>query len=98
MAVLRYSLLRLGLFLVATAALWWALRSWLAPVGGAFVAWGLSYVLLAGPRDAAALQVAHLVEARRARGGRVVLTGGAAEDAEVEDEADESARRRSDAG
>ena len=93
MAVLRYSLLRLGLFLLATALAWWALRSWLAPVVGAFAAWGLSYVLLPGPRDAAAAQIADRVEARKARGAGVVLTGGAADDAQVEDEADEAARR-----
>lgn len=93
MAVLRYSLLRLALFAVALLALLWAgMNPWLSPLLAAFVAWGLSYVLLPGPRDAAALEVAQRVQARRARGGRVELTGRARQDAEVEDAADEAAR------
>ncbi|WP_159807340.1 DUF4229 domain-containing protein [Cellulomonas citrea] len=93
MAVIRYSVLRLGLFVVALVALLWAgMNPWLSPLLAAFVAWGLSYVLLAGPRDAAALQVAERAEARRARQGRTELTGRAREDADAEDAADEAAR------
>ena len=93
MAVLRYSLARLALFAAALVALLWAgMNPWLSPLLAAFVAWGLSYVLLAGPRDAAALEVARRVQAHRARGGRVALTGGARQDAEVEDAVDDAAR------
>ncbi len=82
MPVLVYSVLRLALFAGTTAVLWWAgMRSWLAPLLAAFLAWGLSYVLLAGPRDAAALHLAQRAEERRA--GRA--TGRAAEDAAAED-------------
>lgn len=97
MAVIRYSVLRLGLFVVALVALLWAgMNPWLSPLLAAFVAWGLSYVLLAGPRDAAALQVAERAEARRARQGRTELTGRAREDADAEDAADEAARAAAD--
>ncbi|MFC8191414.1 DUF4229 domain-containing protein [Cellulomonas sp. NPDC057328] len=82
MPVLVYSVLRLALFAVTTGVLWWAgMRSWLAPLLAAFLAWGLSYVLLPGPRDAAALHLAQRAEQRRA--GRV--TGRAADDAAAED-------------
>ena len=62
--VVIYTLLRLALFLLATAVLWWiGMRSWLAPLAGLFVAWALSYVLLGrfGARAAA------YVEERSAR-------------------------------
>ncbi|QCB92839.1 DUF4229 domain-containing protein [Cellulomonas shaoxiangyii] len=82
MPVLVYSLLRLALFALATAVLWWAgMQSWLAPLLAAFLAWGLSYVLLAGPRDAAALHLAHRAQERRAGRAR----GHAADDAAAED-------------
>ncbi len=65
-----YSVLRLGLFAVCFGlGLWAGLGSWLLVVGSAFAAWGLSYVLLARPRDAAALQIAGW-SARRAAGHR----------------------------
>lgn len=84
MPLLVYSLLRLALFAVVTALLWWAgMRSWVAPLLGAFLAFGLSYVLLAGPRDAAALHLARRAEERRA--GRT--SGRAADDAAAEDAA-----------
>lgn len=71
MPVVVYSLLRLLLFVVVTAGLWWAgMQSWLAPLVAAFLAWGLSYVLLRGPRDAAVRHLAARDEARRARGGQ----------------------------
>lgn len=83
--VVVYSLLRAVLFLAATGLLWWlGMRSWLAPVLGAVIAWALSYVLLARQRDAAARHLAARAEARR--GGRPagVDADAAAEDAEAE--------------
>ena len=49
-------------------------------------------MLLAGPRDAAARQMAERAERRRAAGDRTVLGKRAQEDADVEDAADEAAR------
>lgn len=55
MPAVIYTVLRLALFAVATTALWFiGMRSWLAPIGGMFVAWALSYVLLARQGRAAA--------------------------------------------
>ncbi|WP_456787566.1 DUF4229 domain-containing protein [Cellulomonas sp. P5_C5] len=88
-----YSVLRLALFGACLGLLWWAgLRSWLVVIVAAFLAWGISYVLLAGPRDAAARQLADQAERRRAAGDRTVLGKRAQEDADVEDAADEAAR------
>ncbi|MCG2800387.1 MAG: DUF4229 domain-containing protein [Cellulomonas sp.] len=93
MAVLRYSVLRLALFGVALVGLLWlGMNPWLSPLLAAFVAWGLSYVLLPGPRDAAAIEIAERAKARRERRGRTELTGRAREDADLEDAADEAAR------
>ncbi len=81
--VVVYSALRLVLFAAATGLLWWAgMRSWLAPLLAAFLAWGLSYVLLGRQRDRAALWLAERAEQRRARGGR---TAREAADADAED-------------
>ncbi len=92
--VLVYSLLRIALFGAVTALLWWAgMRSWLAPLLAAFLAWGLSYVLLARPRDAAALHLARRAEERRA--GRA--QGRAGDDAAAEDAADDALRGAQDA-
>lgn len=88
-----YSVLRLALFGACLGLLWWAgLRSWLVVIVAAFLAWGISYVLLAGPRDAAARQLAERAERRRAAGDRTVLGKRAQEDADVEDAADEASR------
>ncbi|NUU17973.1 DUF4229 domain-containing protein [Cellulomonas humilata] len=88
-----YSVLRLALFGACLGLLWWAgLRSWLVVIVAAFLAWGLSYVLLSGPRDAAALQLAERAERRRAAGDRTVLGKRAQQDADVEDAADEATR------
>ncbi|TQL03293.1 DUF4229 domain-containing protein [Cellulomonas sp. SLBN-39] len=93
MPVVVWSALRLLLLLVTTGVLWAAgMRSWLAPVVGAFLAWALSYVLLQRPRDAAARYLADRAAERAAAGGRAVLRGGAAQDADAEDAADEAAR------
>ncbi|WP_421734787.1 DUF4229 domain-containing protein [Cellulomonas sp.] len=93
MPFLVYSLLRLALFGACLGLLWWAgMRSWLAGIVAAFLAWGLSYVLLSGPRDAAALQLAERAERRRAAGDRTVLGKRAQQDADVEDAADEATR------
>jgi len=88
-----YSVLRLALFGACLGLLWWAgLRSWLVVIVAAFLAWGLSYVLLSGPRDAAARQLADRAERRRAAGDTTVLGRRAQEDADVEDAADEATR------
>lgn len=89
MPVLVYSVLRVALFAVVTALLWWlGMRSWLAPLLAAFLAWGLSYVLLAGPRDAAARHLARRAQERR--DGRAA--GRTADDAAAEDAADDALR------
>ncbi len=85
MPVVKYSVLRLGLFALCLVLLLWAgMGSWLAVVVAAFGAWGLSYVLLAGPRDGAAIWLA---ERAAARGDRPRLSRRAQEDAEFEDAA-----------
>lgn len=89
MPILVYSVLRLGLFGICAGLLVWAgMGSWLAVVMAAFLAWGLSYVLLAGPRDRAALQLAARAE-RRAAGHRFSVK--AEEDAAIEDAAVDAA-------
>lgn len=61
-----YSLQRLGLFAAALLALWALhLGGWLLVVLAAFLAWAVSYLALAGPRDRAALWVSDRVERRR---------------------------------
>lgn len=84
MPVVVFSLMRLALFAVCFVALWWiGMRSWLAAIVAAFLAWGLSYVLLTRQRDAAARHIAARVERGRPPD----------EDALVEDAADDAARR-----
>ena len=84
MPVVVFSLLRLALFAACFALLWWAgMRSWLTPVVAAFLAWGVSYVLLSGPRDAAARYLAD----------RAQRTRPSEDDASFEDAADDAARR-----
>lgn len=81
MPVVVYTLLRVLVFLAATGVLWWVgMRSWLAPLVGAVIAWALTYVLLPRQRDAAARYVAARAE-QRARTTR------ADEDAAAEDAA-----------
>ncbi|KGM00744.1 DUF4229 domain-containing protein, partial [Cellulomonas cellasea] len=87
MRVLTYSLMRLGLLGACFAGLYWAGAGlWVAFLVATFLAWGLSYVLLAGPRDAAALEIAERAQARAARSGRTQreLDDDAAEDAAVD--------------
>jgi uncharacterized protein DUF4229 len=82
-----YSVLRLALLGACLGVLWLVgMRSWLVVVVAAFLAWGLSYVLLKGPRDAAALQIARRVERRATQARR------SQQDAAVEDAADDAAR------
>lgn len=65
-----YSLLRLALLAGCWALLGWAgLHPLLALAAAALLAWGISYVALAGPRDAAARWLAERDAARKARGG-----------------------------
>jgi len=83
--VVTYSLLRLGLFAVCVVALVLAGTGWLFGVIIAAVLAGLlSYLLLAGPRDRAALWLQARAERR---GDRPRLSRRAAEDAAAEDAA-----------
>lgn len=84
MPLLVYSLLRLALVAVCWALLVWVgLNPWAAVVVAALVAWGLSYVALARPRDAAARWLADRAARRR---GTSPLSARA-----LRDEADEDA-------
>lgn len=84
---MTYSVLRLGLFGACLAVLYWAgLGGWLLVVVAAFAAWGVSYVVLAGLRDAAAVVLAQRA-VRRADGRRfseAVEADAAHEDAVVD--------------
>ena len=84
MPLVVYSVLRLALF----GACWWVLvwaglDPWLAVVAAAFLAWGLSYVTLPGPRDAAARWLAE--QAARRKAGVPTLSARAQRDAADED-------------
>jgi hypothetical protein len=84
MPLVTYSALRLGLLAACFGLGYWAgLRTWLLLVVATFAAWGLSYVLLGGPRDAAALYLAQRAQ-QRAAGDRH-FPGSAADDAAHED-------------
>ncbi|HEY0217819.1 MAG TPA: DUF4229 domain-containing protein [Cellulomonas sp.] len=83
MPVVIYSLLRLALFVVCAVALALAGMGWLfALLVAAGLAALLSYLLLAGPRDRAALWLQARSEAR---GDRPRLSRRATEDAAIED-------------
>ncbi len=83
MPVVVYSLLRLALFVVCLVVLVAVGTGWLfGVIIAAVVAALLSYLLLKGPRDRAALWLQARSEAR---GDRVRLSGTAAEDAAAED-------------
>ena len=92
MPVVVYSVLRLALLAVSWLLLTWAgLHPLAALLVAAFVAWGLSYVALGGPRDAAAGYLAERAAVRAAHAGRPVLSSHAREDADVEDAAVDAA-------
>ena len=83
MPLLVYSLLRLALFGACWAVLVWVgLNPWAAVVVAAFVAWGLSYVVLSRPRDAAARWLADQAAKRK---GVPQLSARARQDAADED-------------
>ena len=86
MPLVIYSALRLGLFAACTALLatWAGMDVWFAALISVFAAWGLSYVMLDGPRDAAARYLAGRAQARAARKGSSARLQA---DAEVEDAA-----------
>ncbi|MEN1975494.1 DUF4229 domain-containing protein [Cellulomonas sp. P4] len=89
MPVVTYSLLRLALFVVCLAGLVLAGTGWLLGVVlAAVLAALLSYLLLAGPRDRAALWLQARSEAR---GDRPRLSRRATEDAAAEDAAVDAA-------
>ncbi|WP_158374746.1 DUF4229 domain-containing protein [Cellulosimicrobium cellulans] len=91
MPVVIYSLLRLALFVVCLIGLVLAGTGWLlGVVGAALLAALLSYVLLRGPRDRAALWLQARSEAR---GDRPRLSRSASADAAEEDAAVEAAER-----
>lgn len=84
MPLVIYTVLRLALFAGALGLLYLAgLRSWLLVGVAALAAFALSYVLLGGPRDAAATWLAGRRERRRTRRG----VSGADDDAAREDAA-----------
>lgn len=92
MPVVVYSVLRLALLAVSWLLLTWAgLNPLVALLVAAFVAWGLSYAALGGPRDAAARYLADRAAARAAHHGRPVLSAHARQDADVEDAAVDAA-------
>jgi len=81
--LLVYSLLRLVLFVACWIALVWAgLNPLVAVVVAALAAWGLSYVAMRGPRDAAARWLAEQEAKRR---GVPQLSARARKDAADED-------------
>lgn len=85
---MTYTLLRLALFALATAGVWFAgMRSWLAPVIGVLLGYALGYVLLGRQRDAAAAYVQRRSEGRPHRGTATD------EDAALEDAAVDAALR-----
>lgn len=92
MPVVVYSVLRVALLVLSWVLLTWAgLHPLAALLVAAFVAWGLSYVALGGPRDAAARYLAERAAVRAAHAGRPVLSPHAREDADVEDAAVDAA-------
>lgn len=87
MPVVTYTALRLGLLAAAAVVLYLlGMRGWLLVLVAALVGWGLSYLLLARQRDAAARSLAARDARRRAARGTDEDT--LAEDAEA-DAADE---------
>lgn len=92
MPVVVYSVLRVALLVVSWLLLTWAgLHPIAALAVATFVAWGLSYAALGGPRDAAARYLADRAAVRAAHAGRPVLSTHAREDADVEDAAVDAA-------
>jgi hypothetical protein len=92
MPLVTYSALRLGLLAACFALGYWAgLRIWLLLFVATFAAWGLSYVLLARPREAAAVYLAERAQ-QRAAGTRP--PGHADLDAAQEDAVVDAARAR----
>lgn len=92
MPVVVYSVLRVALLAASWVLLSWAgLHPLVALLVAAFVAWGLSYVALGGPRDAAARYLAQRAAARAEHAGRPVLSPHAREDADAEDAAVDAA-------
>ncbi|MDC7122223.1 DUF4229 domain-containing protein [Cellulomonas fimi] len=90
MPVALYTLYRLLLFAAFLGLLWFAgMRSWLAVVAAALLAWMAGYVLLRTPRDAAVAWIAAREE-RRTRAGTKGRSR-AEQDADVEDAAVDAA-------
>ena len=94
-----YSVQRLGLFFAALLALWALhLGGWLLVVLAAFLAWAVSYLALAGPRERAALWVSERVERGRLgpRFGAELESDAFEEDTEAAGLTPGSERQRSD--
>lgn len=95
MPLIVYSVLRLAVLAAAMLALWAVgMGGWLLVVVAALAAWAISYVVLAGPRDRAALWLAERARRRREAGSRFtpgVEADAAAEDAEAEGAKDRGA-------
>jgi Protein of unknown function (DUF4229) len=89
--LVTYSVLRLALLAACFGLGYWAgLRSWLLLLVATFGALGLSYVLLGGPREAAARHLAERAERRAA--GESDLPASARDDAAHEDAVVDRAR------
>ena len=90
MPLVIYSALRLGLFAALTLLMhfWAGMEWWFAALISVFAAWGLSYTMLDGPRDAAARYLSDRAEARTGRKG---LSVGQSEEAAIEDAAQDAA-------
>ncbi|WP_460705125.1 DUF4229 domain-containing protein [Myceligenerans halotolerans] len=90
MPLVIYTMLRLALFAGALGLLHLAgLRSWLLVGVAAVAAFALSYVLLGGPRDAAARWLADRRERRGTRTGASAADADAAHEDAVVDRATE---------
>lgn len=85
MPVVTYSVLRLGVFVVALGGLWLAgLGGWLLVLVATVVAFALSYGFFGRQRDAAARWLAERRAGNRPRFSRAVTDDAAQEDAAAE--------------
>ncbi len=92
MPIFRYTIWRLVLFALALALLWWlGMSGWLLVAVAALIAMLVSYLALAGPRDAAARSLADRAARRQAR-RRAGDEDAAAEDAAAEGAPAQTAR------
>jgi hypothetical protein len=80
--LLKYTVLRLALFVAALAALaWFGAGPLVAVIGAGVVSMLVSYLLLRGPREDLSRQVSEVIDRRLSRNGHVPSADTAAEDA-----------------